>query len=54
MGRGNVPSVGASFQCIQTSYTMISFFRRTPPNALVIGIYTLLIAFAVLAFMNPQ
>ena len=33
---------------------MFSFLRRTPPNAFVIGIYALLIAFAVVAFMNPQ
>lgn len=33
---------------------MISFLRRTPPNALVFGIYALLIVFAVLAFMNPM
>jgi hypothetical protein len=33
---------------------MMSFIRRTPPNALVIGLYTLLVAFAVLAFRNPM
>lgn len=42
------------FPVYHTSYNMISFLRRTPPNALVLGIYALLIAFAVLAFMNPQ
>jgi hypothetical protein len=33
---------------------MFSILRRTPPHVLAFGLYMLLIAFAILAFLNPM
>jgi len=33
---------------------MNSLLQRIPPHALVIGLYAILIAFAVVAFRNPM
>ncbi len=33
---------------------MNSLIRRIPPQAMAFAVYALLIAFAVLAFMNPN
>ena len=33
---------------------MSSLLRRTPPQALVFGLFALLVAFAMLAFRNPM
>ncbi len=33
---------------------MTSFLRRTPPIALVVGLFAMLLAFAIIAFNNPM
>lgn len=33
---------------------MTSFLRRTPPIALVVGLFAMLLAFAFIAFKNPM
>ncbi len=33
---------------------MTSLIRRIPPHVLVFGLYVVLVAFALLAFLNPM
>lgn len=33
---------------------MTSFLRRTPPSAIVFGLFAVLVAFAIIAFKNPM
>ena len=38
---------------VERPLTMFSFIRRTPPHMLVVGLYMLLIAFAMVVIAHP-